>query len=45
VQLDAENIGVVFYDVDAKQTGGPGLFFLKLPIEQLGRSATRREAK
>ena len=42
VQLDAENIGVVFYDVDAKQTGGPGLFFLKLSVEQLGRAAEKR---
>ena len=28
VELGGGNIGVVFYDVDTKQTGGPGLFFL-----------------
>ncbi len=37
VQLDAENIGVVFYDVDPNQGGGPGLFFLKIALANLGR--------
>ena len=32
VQLNAETIGVVFYDVDEKQTGGPGLFCLRIPL-------------
>ena len=35
VQLDAETIGVVFYDIDEKQVGGPGLYFLAIPIAQL----------
>jgi hypothetical protein len=35
IELDAETIGVVFYDVDPKQTGGPGLFFLRIPIRRL----------
>ena len=35
VQLDAETIGVVFYDIDAKQEGGPGLFFLRIPLAKL----------
>jgi hypothetical protein len=37
VQLDAETIGVVFYDVEPKQEGGPGLFFLRIPIARLAR--------
>lgn len=37
VQLDAKTIGVVFYDIDKKQPGGPGLFFLRIPISKLGR--------
>jgi hypothetical protein len=37
IQLDADNLGVVFYDIDAKQAGGPGLFFLKIPLAKLGR--------
>ncbi len=44
VQLDAETIGVVFYDVEPKQPSGPGLFFLKLPLEKLGRAAQPRQA-
>lgn len=35
VQLDAETIGVVFYDVDAQQPGGPALFFLRIPLVKL----------
>ncbi|MCE9604602.1 MAG: glycoside hydrolase [Planctomycetia bacterium] len=35
VQLDKETIGVVFYDIDPKQTGGPALFFLRIPIAKL----------
>ncbi|GAB4147172.1 MAG: hypothetical protein Tsb009_20240 [Planctomycetaceae bacterium] len=37
VQLDENNIGVVFYDIDKKQPGGPGLFFLRIPMEKLKR--------
>lgn len=35
VQLDAQTIGVVFYDVDPDQDGGPGLFFLTIPVDRL----------
>ncbi|MCH8149873.1 MAG: exo-alpha-sialidase [Planctomycetes bacterium] len=35
VQLDDKTIGVVFYDIDAKQEGGPGLFFLRIPLAKL----------
>jgi hypothetical protein len=36
VQLDGQTIGTVFYDDDAKQSGGPGVFFLRTPIDALG---------
>src|SRR5262249_29177598 len=32
IELNAKTLGTVFYDVDAKQTGGPGLFFLRTPL-------------
>jgi hypothetical protein len=35
VELNAETIGVVFYDVDAKEQEGRGLFFLKIPLAKL----------
>lgn len=37
VELDARTIGVVFYDVDPQQTGGPALFFLRIPLTKLQR--------
>ena len=37
VQLDADSIGVVFYDVEPKQEGGPSLYFLRIPLENLAR--------
>lgn len=35
VQLDEQNIGVVFYDISPDQQGGPGLFFLRIPLAKL----------
>lgn len=35
VQLDKDNVGTVFYDTDAKQPGGSGVFFLRTPISKL----------
>jgi hypothetical protein len=35
VQLDRETLGTVFYDVDAKQEGGPGVYFLRTPLASL----------
>lgn len=35
VQLDENTIGVVFYDVSEQQEGGPGLFFLRIPLAKL----------
>lgn len=31
-QLDAETLGTLFYDLDAQQPGGPGLFFVRTPL-------------
>jgi pimeloyl-ACP methyl ester carboxylesterase len=38
VQLDRDTIGTVYYDVDAKQPGGPGVFFVRTPIAKLATS-------
>lgn len=35
VEVDSKNIGVVFYDISKEQEGGPGLFFLRIPIDSL----------
>ena len=35
VQLNAETVGVVFYDIDVSQEGGPGSFFLAIPLAEL----------
>jgi hypothetical protein len=35
VQLDEQTIGVAFYDISPDQQGGPGLFFLRISMEQL----------
>jgi hypothetical protein len=32
VELDAKTLGTVFYDIDAKQPGGSGVFFLRTPL-------------
>lgn len=37
VELDTQHIGVVFYDIDEQQPGGPGLFFLKIPLSNLAK--------
>ena len=37
IELNRESIGVVFYDVDAQQDGGPGVFFLRIPRARLER--------
>ena len=38
VQLDATTLGTLFYDLDANQPGGPGLFFVRTPIAALEKS-------
>ena len=35
VQLDAETLGTIFYDTDASQPGGSGIFFLRTPLAKL----------
>ena len=35
VQLDRATLGTVFYDTDANQPGGPGVFFLRTPLKLL----------
>lgn len=35
-QLDAGTLGTLFYDLDPSQAGGPGLFFVRTPMESLG---------
>lgn len=37
VPLDRDTLGTVYYDVDATQPGGPGVFFLRTPLARLGR--------
>lgn len=42
VQLDEQTIGVVFYDIDQNQEGGPGLFFLRMAIKDLAAAGQDR---
>lgn len=35
VQLDDDTLGTAFYDTDAKQPGGSGMFFLRIPLSKL----------
>lgn len=35
VELDHDTIGVVFYDIDPDQPGGPGVFWLPIPMKNL----------
>ena len=35
VQLDAETLGTLFYDLDPDQEGGPGVFFVRTQIASL----------
>lgn len=37
VELDPRNLGTIFYDTDAKQAGGSGVFFRAMPTERLGK--------
>lgn len=42
IELDPHTIGVVFYDVDRQQSGGPGLFFKRIPLAALQAQAKPR---
>lgn len=35
VQLDKDTLGTILYDTDAKQPGGAGVFFLRVPLAKL----------
>ena len=35
VQVDRETLGTLFYDLDAMQPGGPGVFLVRTPIRAL----------
>lgn len=37
IQIDKDTIGTLFYDTDAKQPGGSGVFFLRTAIADLGK--------
>ena len=37
VQIDKQILGTLFFDLDANQPGGPGLFFVRTPISALRR--------
>lgn len=39
VELDAQTVGVVYYDVSEDQSGGPGMFFLRIPVARLAAAA------
>jgi hypothetical protein len=41
VQLDHETLGTLFYDLDANQAGGPGVFFIRTPIRALDVPASQ----
>jgi hypothetical protein len=36
VQIDADTLGTVYYDLSATQPGGPGVFIVKTSLAQLG---------
>lgn len=35
VEVDAQTLGTIFYDTDAKQEGGSGVFFLRTQVQRL----------
>ena len=35
VEIDDKTLGTIFYDIDAKQPGGGGVFFRTMPIQRL----------
>jgi hypothetical protein len=41
VQLDDATLGTVFYDTDAKQAGGAGVFFRKTPVSRLEKRVNK----
>ncbi|MBW3543861.1 MAG: glycoside hydrolase [Planctomycetes bacterium] len=39
VQIDSEWLGTLFFDLDAEQPGGPGVFFVRTPLAALRPAA------
>lgn len=37
VEIDGRTLGTIFYDIDAKQSGGSGVFFRTMPTAGLGK--------
>ncbi|MSU77498.1 MAG: exo-alpha-sialidase [Gemmataceae bacterium] len=37
VEINADTLGTIFYDTEAKQTGGNGVFFRTMPVRMLGK--------
>jgi hypothetical protein len=37
VEVDDKTLGTIFYDTDASQTGGSGVFFRAMPLARLGK--------
>lgn len=35
VEINDDTLGTIFYDIDMKQPGGPGVFFRTMPIARL----------
>jgi hypothetical protein len=35
VEMNGDTLGTIFYDIDAKQPGGPGVFFRTMPMSRL----------
>jgi hypothetical protein len=36
VQIDEQTLGTLFYDLDADQPGGPGVFIVRTPLSEIG---------
>lgn len=34
IEIDSKTLGTVFYDIDASQPGGAGIFFVRIPLSQ-----------
>jgi predicted acyl esterase len=43
VQINKETLGTLFYDLDARQVGGPGVFFVRTPLTALASSHDRND--
>lgn len=37
VEIDGQTLGTIFYDTDAQQSGGSGVFFRALPTARLAK--------